>query len=500
MKAISTRRIAAALVALTGVVLVVACSSGSVPGKGATPAATGTTGANPFVGDFKVDPGKGISGSTVTANGSGFAANADFQLVWQGFQGSWKTDDTNENYKGRDYIEQLQPLATVHSDASGSFTTPFVVPDGFGFTHNVLVMKDGKTLNKTGFDVTMQVNMLTSAGPVGSPIVLEAKGIGVSSMNNSWEVSYDDKFTGWISSVSTNGYAQFSIPATGNPGVHVVRITHGSFSIPYMNMQQSPQPNRPTWMFTYTITPGGPVLPEAAEIQGPKPVAAQPFVAGSGPTAWLNIISGPVGAPMTLKASGLPANKELGLAWTTKVGLETAMIGAQGGDRPAGSLDLGKATTDASGNLQMDLKVPDDTGGNHKLVLVADGKVLTSADFRIRPSALAITPVRGAVGSPTTIELKGVDDTDTGKIYMVNYDNGLLGYSCSVSSQGDITIHMPVAGDPGWHFIDLYPGIYKGEDMANVYNFRIPQLTALKDHPGEKDLPIFHFAFYVSPS
>jgi len=26
----------------------------------------------------------------------------------------------------------------------------------------------------------------------------------------------------------------------------------------------------------------------------------------------------------------------------------------------------------------------------------------------------------------------------------------------------------------GWHFIDLYPGIYKGEDMSQVNNFRIP--------------------------
>ena len=50
------------------------------------------------------------------------------------------------------------------------------------------------------------------------------------------------------------------------------------------------------------------------------------------------------------------------------------------------------------------------------------------------------------------------------------------------------------------HYIDLYPGIYKGEeDDPNLTNFRIPQLTYAADHPNE-DLPAFHFAFEVTAS
>jgi hypothetical protein len=52
---------------------------------------------------------------------------------------------------------------------------------------------------------------------------------------------------------------------------------------------------------------------------------------------------------------------------------------------------------------------------------------------------------------------------------------------------------MQATGEPGWHFIDLYPAIYKGKETRPV-NYRLPQLTAEQDHPGE-DLPIFHFAF-----
>lgn len=61
---------------------------------------------------------------------------------------------------------------------------------------------------------------------------------------------------------------------------------------------------------------------------------------------------------------------------------------------------------------------------------------------------------------------------------------------------GDIELIMKATGEPGWHFIDLYPGIYKGSE-TRPNNFRIPQLTYAADHPGE-DLPAFRYAFEVT--
>jgi len=77
------------------------------------------------------------------------------------------------------------------------------------------------------------------------------------------------------------------------------------------------------------------------------------------------------------------------------------------------------------------------------------------------------------------------------------YDNATSGYVCAFNSQGDIEVIMQATGEPGWHFIDLYPGIYKGKE-TRPNNFRMPQLTYAHDHPGE-DLPAFHFAFEVTP-
>ena len=77
------------------------------------------------------------------------------------------------------------------------------------------------------------------------------------------------------------------------------------------------------------------------------------------------------------------------------------------------------------------------------------------------------------------------------------YDDNYTGYVCAFNSQGDVEIIIKATGAPGWHYIDLYPGIYKGME-TRPRNFLIPQLTYDKDHPGE-DLPAFHFAFEVTP-
>jgi len=102
------------------------------------------------------------------------------------------------------------------------------------------------------------------------------------------------------------------------------------------------------------------------------------------------------------------------------------------------------------------------------------------------------------VGTKITLHLKGVGWTETSNIMHLVYDNAYIGYACAFNSQGDVTIYMEATGEPGWHFIDLYPGIYKGTETLPI-NYRMPQLTYAADHPGE-DLPAFRFAFEVTSS
>ena len=454
----------------------------------ATPTATPTTIA--YTGRFSLSPTKAAPGASVKATGSGFDPNQKLEIVWQGFQGSWNTNSAGE-FHGRTFKNDLLPEATVTTDASGSFETSFTVPSGFGFEHDVLVQNGSATVNKAGFQVQMQASVSPSSGPLGTPITINLNGVGWRSLENSWMILYDNKFTGWMSSVTTGGVAQAVIPAVGSPGTHIIQIIHGSATFPYLNMQQSPQPDRPSWTFQFTVTDGQALLPSPAQSQGLPIVSGSGAAVTGGPAIWTDPLSAPVGTPAVLKGSGLPTGQTVEILWFRMVG---SRVSGQG--YAEDSTSLGTTSVDASGNIAFPFKALDDLGGAHRIEVHLNGQKIAETSFTISPSAFAIDPASGPAGTKLTIHLKGVGWTQTANIYTLVYDNAYVGYACGFNSQGDVTVYLPATGEPGWHFIDLYPGIYQGDDMQTTNDFRIPQLT-YTDHPGEK-LPAFHFAFQIT--
>jgi hypothetical protein len=177
------------------------------------------------------------------------------------------------------------------------------------------------------------------------------------------------------------------------------------------------------------------------------------------------------------------------LKWVTLTGNR---VGSGGWEEAARAVASGRSN--GAGEVQFRFAVPDDLGGPHPLLLSTDAgdKIGT---LLVVPKALRLDVTRGPVGTTFTVHLKGVGWTETANIYHVVYDNGYIGYACGFNSQGDVEIFLKATGDPGWHFIDLYPGIYKGAERR-PNNYAIPQLTYADDHPGE-DLPAFHFVFEV---
>ncbi len=111
---------------------------------------------------------------------------------------------------------------------------------------------------QAGFSIDMTVKITTQSGPVGTPITVDIKGIGWRSLFNSWDLLYDNHFTGWLSAVTTGGSATFTIPATGRPGLHVLEGRPG-LTFPYRNMQRFRA--RPTALGDpVRVTAGPPVL------------------------------------------------------------------------------------------------------------------------------------------------------------------------------------------------------------------------------------------------
>ena len=113
----------------------------------------------------------------------------------------------------------------------------------------------------------------------------------------------------------------------------------------------------------------------------------------------------------------------------------------------------------------------------------------------IAPTALPLDVARGPAGTTFRVHIKGVGWSETANIYALVYDNAISGYACGFNSQGDIEIIMQATGAPGWHFIDLYPAIYKGKE-TRPNNYRLPQLDR-GGRPSGRRPAVFRFAFEV---
>jgi hypothetical protein len=252
-------------------------------------------------------------------------------------------------------------------------------------------------------------------------------------------------------------------------------------------MQQNPDPDRPRWSLPFTVTAGDPVLPPPPERQAQTDVRRLP---AQGELVVTPAFSG-IEDPVTVRGEGFEPGKIVALNWTRVVG--NRMTGA-GWDQS--SVVIAQAKADTAGRAEFQFKVPDDLGGEHGLWADAGGGKQKTGSFWVKSTALPLEVRRGPVGTEFRIHLKGVGWSETANIYHVVYDNSYIGYACAFNSQGDVELIMKATGGPGWHFIDLYPGIYKGTE-TRPNNFRIPQLTYADDHPGE-DLPAFRYAFEVT--
>ena len=502
-------RLRSVVAALAGLGLLLA---GCTPSSGGTEAvaAEATTTAPPvqpasppateqpmeLTGAMSLTPDHGPAGTSVRVSGSDLPASSQLSVMWSTVACDWALEGEQlEEYHGRTCDPQHNLLASVQTDADGALSADITIPDEFGFAHDVLLVDtDGVIRNKALFDVDMTVSVTPTSGPVGTPITIEVHGIGWQTMEDSRTILYDNRYVGFMSAVSTEGTATAVIPATGAVGPHRIDIDRGAYTFPYLNPAQSPRPDIPVFDATFTITDGDPVLPPPVTEQNPPATPAEGQAAStSGPWMRADLGAGAVGDQLTLSGSGFAADASVDLRWFRIVGNR---VGGQGWDEQ--DVDFTSVTADGTGAFTVTQPIPGDVGGAHRIEAVVDGKTVAQTSVRILPQAMPLEADRVSWGDPITLHLTGVGWTETANIFTIVYDNAYIGYACGFNTQGSVEVPLTATGAPGWHFIDLYPAIYKGKETPGRQNFRIPQLTYAQDHPGE-DLPAFHYAFYLEP-
>lgn len=486
-------------------VALVGCQSASTPttsagstvpigqrATGVVPTATAAAVQN-YTAKLAFIPPQAEVGKRVEVRGSGYAANATVDLVYYTVDGRYEMQGGTE-FVGERFDPRSQVLATVHADQTGAIGTIFEVPLDYGGAHDIRGRVAGTEVSQASLTILPSFSITPNdGGPVASPIELRIVGVDWRSNINTWHVLWDNQYLGFMSGVLTKGVAVARFRAAGSPGIHQISVWHNSFfSIPYLNFQQGPYKDTPVSKFQFRVTSDPGVTDAQVEnysaLDNPLPVTAQ----GTG-ILKLSVDRGTVGTPTTLRGSNLPANADLGINWSTMVGNRVSAIGFSEQTR-----NIGNAHTGADGTFAMDMTIPDDLGGQHRIDVMQGEKAIAAAGLVIQPSLVSYSPVRMKAGEEISIHLKGVGWTTYENTYAVTYDNSYIGYVCGFSTAGDIQFSVMATGAPGTHIIDLYPTIYKGQDQQpRIYS--VPQLTYATDHP-QRITPAIRMTVVITPT
>jgi hypothetical protein len=460
--------------------------------------------AQPPSSDLAFTPEAGIVGAPVTARATGLVPDTHFNLVWKSGDPRWNVRDGK--FFGITATPTARVIAQGTSDVHGSLALHFLVPEDFGYLHDVELRAAGDLPTAPpaagqGFTVVPHLTLATHAGRSGAPIAITATGLGYRFYEVVWHLLYDGAQTGWLSAVTTHGTAHVTIPASGAVGVHSLQAVEGA-AAPYLNGEQAPNAQAAipqTIGDTYRILPGPALQPPAPRAQIPKRDGPAAPPATHAPALATDFASGPVGAPIVVTGVRFAPGTAVALSWETLVGNRLSGNGWTTQEHA-----IAQVTVRADGTFAVHVRTPEDLGGAHRLIARASDLMVTSV-YTIVPSVDPIAPEVVRPGETITIHLHGVGWSETSNSYTTVVDNGTIGYECGFNTGGDVIVRLRAPGPAGAHFVDLYPTIYRGEILGpgsppsgsqfNGTYFLLPMLNAI-DHPGEV-LPAYHLRFDV---
>ncbi len=197
--------------------------------------------------------------------------------------------------------------------------------------------------------------------------------------------------------------------------------------------------------------PGSPALP------GPVTDIGKP--ADAMKTLKLTPDIAPAGKSVVLTGSGLPANKDVTIAWSTAsvrwvLDPKPDSLDYIGRKVDKFAVELAKARTDANGALKVDLKAPVDFGGLHDLYAVVDGVQVAKGGFLLE-RVVTISPKKGPVGTPITVKVQGMGSPTYESVGGVLWDNRYTGAVSANTTRGVAVFKIRAAGPPGTHWIEF---------------------------------------------
>ena len=119
--------------------------------------------------------------------------------------------------------------------------------------------------------------------------------------------------------------------------------------------------------------------------------------------------------------------------------------------------EIAKVKTDAVGRFSASFIAPEDFGFSHDIVLQQGDRLFTQVGFSI-DMTVTISPERGPVGTPITVEVKGIGWRQLFNSWVLLYDNNFTGWISAVTTGGSAKFTIPATGRPGKHLLEVLHG------------------------------------------
>ena len=168
-----------------------------------------------------------------------------------------------------------------------------------------------------------------------------------------------------------------------------------------------------------------------------------------------------------MTADRLPAGKTVELAWETVTGgwVIEDYYHFKGKKYEAARSSLGMFPVNANGRLDARFTIPEDYGGMHEVLALVDGKTVAQKGLEVTQS-FEMTPASGPVGTPIELKVTGLGYRLMDSVWVVNWDNSLVGFVSAASSKGSAVARLRAAGPSGEHVVNVLTG-YQGQGYLN---------------------------------
>jgi hypothetical protein len=210
-----------------------------------------------------------------------------------------------------------------------------------------------------------------------------------------------------------------------------------------------------------------------------------------------------VGAEVVAAARGLPAGKTIELQWLTVDGgwvIEENYY-FRGRIFTEAAWSLGQFRIGDDGTLNARFRIPEDFGGAHTVVAMLDGTEIAQGLADVTQS-FEMSPKLGPPGTPIELKVTGMGWRSLESTWVVDWDNGEIGYVTGFSTRGTATARFRATGFVGHHEVKVYTG-YLGqaylnhEQAPNAYLPR-PRFT-FEVTPPQPVVPFYSDPYPVQP-